>query len=117
MFTPLKRRGGGPLYPVNCPICGKLLGALYRDGYSLKPFAVDCTSRCGFLWGYGKGRSGWRDLPFDLRQIQLAAGVLDHAIQETRTNQNHPTASKGHVGTASKQNEPTGNGTPNGSGF
>jgi hypothetical protein len=77
MFTPLGR-DGRPLHPVHCPICGAFLGALYRDGISLRIAAIPCTERCVRLARYARGRSRWRRLPTDLRQIWLAAGLLEH---------------------------------------
>jgi hypothetical protein len=35
--------------------------------------ARPCRKRCRELWAYGHGKSGWRDLPPDLRQVWLAA--------------------------------------------
>jgi hypothetical protein len=75
------RHGGGPLYPVVCPVCGRRLGALYRDGLSLRAYAEDCTERCMRLWPHGRGRGGWRNLPPDLRMVKLATWMIDH---ETR---------------------------------
>lgn len=74
-----------PLYPVTCPICGAFLGALYRDGLSMRAAAKPCTPRCVRLWQYGHGRPRWRELPPNLRQIRLAAGVLEHEASKART--------------------------------
>jgi hypothetical protein len=76
IFTPLGR-DLQPLYPVHCPICDRFLGALYRDGLSLKMSAMPCSERCMRLARYARGRARWRRLPVDLRQIWLAAGLLD----------------------------------------
>jgi len=74
--TPLTREMR-PLYPVNCPICGAFLGAMYRDGLSLRASAKSCTERCVIMWNFGRGKRSWRELPADLRQVYLAAGVLE----------------------------------------
>jgi hypothetical protein len=80
------RRGGGPLFPIDCPVCGQRLGAFYRDGLSLRPYARSCSKRCMQLWPHGRGRSGWRTLPPDLRQARLATWMVDHeANRKTRT--------------------------------
>lgn len=76
--TPLKP-GGGPLMPIRCPVCDRMVGAVYRDGLTLKPFAVRCTPRCEALWPHGRGRAGWRELPPEWRQVQLAAWMVGHA--------------------------------------
>jgi hypothetical protein len=80
IVTPL-RGSGGPLYPVHCPICGQFLGSLYRDGRTLKMFAKRCSERCVRLWEYGRGHPRWRSLPPHLRQVWLAAGLLNHETQ------------------------------------
>ena len=77
--TPLAR-GGGPLFPVACPVCGRRLGSLYRDGCSLRMFATPCDERCQLLYRYGRGRARWRSLSPDLRQVQLTSWMLDHEI-------------------------------------
>ena len=65
-------------HPVDCPICGRRIGEIYRDGLSLMVKAQPCTKRCQTLWRYAKGRGGWRDLPVDLRQVLLAIWMIDH---------------------------------------
>lgn len=76
-LTPAAR----PLYPIECPICGTLVGSYYRDGLSLRAHARACSDRCQTLWQYARGRGQWRDLPPDLRQVYLAAGALDAQAQ------------------------------------
>lgn len=70
------------IYEVSCPICGKAVGRLVRDGLTLRAEVVDCTERCRRLYKYGRHRNGWQDLPPDLRMLWLASGVLDY---ESRT--------------------------------
>jgi hypothetical protein len=81
--TPL-RRGGGPLYPICCPICDKLLGSFYRDGLSLKANAALCTDQCVTLWATGRGLRDWRDLSPEWRKLDLAARRLEHAVRQNR---------------------------------
>jgi len=75
-----------PLYPVTCPVCDAAIGALYRHGLSLRPHVQECTKRCDQLWRFGYGRAHWRALPADLRQIQLAAGMLDYESRQIGTS-------------------------------
>lgn len=77
MFTPLTRRALEPLYPIDCPICGKRLGAFYRDGLSLRQASVACTKRCERLWLYARRKRNWRELPSAWRQAYLAAGLVE----------------------------------------
>ena len=79
MIATAIRREGGPVMPVRCPVCDKLVGSVYHDGLTLRAFAVHCTPRCEALWPHGRGRGGWRELPPDWRQVQLATWMVDHA--------------------------------------
>jgi hypothetical protein len=80
--TPM-RRSGGPLYPVNCPVCGTLLGSFYRDGLSLYAYSRSCMPRCEQIWAFAKHRSRWRELPPNIRQLQIAIWMLDHETQKS----------------------------------
>jgi hypothetical protein len=42
--TPV-RRAGGPVYPIRCPICDKLIGSFYSHGLSLRSYAIRCSCR------------------------------------------------------------------------
>jgi hypothetical protein len=90
--TPLRRDCRTPLYPVECPICGARLGALYRDGLTLRMFARPCTDRCVRLWGYGRGRASWRDYPAVIRQVYLAAGLLEYETRQATAPASLPDA-------------------------
>lgn len=84
IFTPL-RANLRPLYPVDCPVCGRFLGSMYKDGLSLRASVEPCTDRCVRLWAFARKQAGWRGLPVDLRQIQLAARLLDHEAKQLRS--------------------------------
>lgn len=75
--TPLNPSGSGPLFPILCPICGALLGAYYRDGFSLKASSKPCSGQCQRLWLFGHRRRKWRTVPPELRKLQLAAEMLE----------------------------------------
>lgn len=80
--TPI--RNGRPVYPIACPICGRLLGSYYRAGLSLVAYAVPCSEHCVRLWGTARRRRAWRMLPMPLRQAQLAAIMLEEQASESK---------------------------------
>jgi len=76
-----------PLYPIECPICGALLGAFYRHGLSLRAYSRGCTPRCETMWDFARKKRKWRELPEAWRGVEIAIemleGELHHANQES----------------------------------
>ena len=79
IHTQLNRRLK-PLRPIECPVCGALLGSYFKRGKSLVSFAAECGGRCVTMWLNATGPD-WRNLPPDLREPYLAAGVLSNAAR------------------------------------
>lgn len=81
IYTPLTPKLR-PLHAIRCPICDQFLGAMYRDGLSIKAYAKPCTPRCVRLWRFARGRSGWRGLDESIRQPDLAARLLENETRQ-----------------------------------
>jgi len=73
--------GNKPRRPIECSICGALIGSWWQYGVNFYPYMRDCDSTCERLIRFSRGRNGvpreWREFPLEWRSTVLAAGLAE----------------------------------------
>ena len=80
------RRDMKPRRPIECSLCGRLIGAWYLYQTTHYPHMHNCTERCERLIEFTRKKSGvpsaWREYPIEWRAPLVAAALVEKTIHE-----------------------------------
>lgn len=73
--------GSGPRRPINCSLCGALLGSWYQYQTTFYPHLRPCSAECERLLAFAAARQHvprqWREYPSDWRMPLLASAMIE----------------------------------------
>jgi hypothetical protein len=75
-----------PRRPIECSLCGRLLGAWWQYQTTMYPYFVPCSEQCETLLTFAGKRNGvpkqWREYPQEWRSALLAAAMIEKEIDD-----------------------------------